>query len=103
MVKVKIRIGARGITVNRDPAQVPKHKPNELISWTISTPGWRFTRDGIVIHWNLNQFTARGSDHRQEFHWRSRNTNKLRYEYTINVTNGKTCATRDPGIKNGGR
>lgn len=103
MIPVRITIDGSGIKAVPDPVPVLKGKKNERISWRIATPGWKFTRDGIVIHWNLNQFTARGSDNSREFHWHSRNTKKKHYEYTINVTNGTTKASRDPGIKNGGR
>jgi hypothetical protein len=103
MADVAIRIGANGITVDKDPVVIRKHAPPEKISWTIKTPGWKFTGNGIVIHLNLNQFTARGSKHKQEFHWTSRNSRRKTYKYTINVTNGETTTSRDPGIKNGGR
>jgi hypothetical protein len=103
MIPVRITINENGIKSVPDPVPVLRGKTNERISWRIATPGWRFTSDGIVIHANLNQFTARGSDNSREFHWKSRNTKKKRYEYTINVTNGATFASLDPGIRNGGR
>lgn len=103
MIPVRITIDGNGIKAVPDPVPVLKGKRNEKISWRIVTPGWKFTRRGIVIHWNLNQFVGHGSDNSREFHWNSRNTKRKRYEYTINVTNGSTHAWLDPGIKNGGR
>ena len=100
---VTITIDEAGINADPPTVKIKKGARHEKITWTIATSGWKFTRDGIVIHGNFNQFTGRGSDHRREFHWNSRNSNTNRYEYTINVTNGTTTATRDPGIKNGGQ
>jgi hypothetical protein len=103
MVDVVITIDEKGITAKPDPVRVPKRHPDVPICWTIATPGWSFTDDGIVIHWNLNQFTARKRKSGKVFCWRSRNTNTKTYKYTINVVNGATQASCDPGIKNGGR
>ena len=103
MQPVKIKIGAKGIIVEPPLVKIPKKAVDEIIEWTISTPGWKFTEDGVVIHWNFNQFKNRKGSKNQKFNWTSRNTNTGRYEYTIKVTNGTTVASRDPGIKNGGR
>jgi len=101
-ITVKITIDSRGITANPRRVVVPKDQRKVPIRWRIRTRGWKFTDDGIVIHQNHNQFVARRREESQVFHWQSRNTDRKLYEYTINVTNGTTTATRDPGIKNGG-
>jgi len=101
-VWVDITIDSRGIIATPDPVPVAKGDRDVPIRWRIKTRGWRFTEDGIVIHENHNQFVARRREESQVFHWRSRNSRKQRYEYTINITNGTTTASRDPGIKNGG-
>jgi hypothetical protein len=102
-VTVKITIDSRGIIATPDPVPVARGERNVPIRWRIKTRGWRFTEDGIVIHKNHNQFVARRREESQVFHWKSRNTDRKLYEYTINVTNGTTTASRDPGIKNGGK
>ncbi len=103
MAIVNIIVNSAGISVDLDPVSVPRGQRDVPIRWRIRTRGWQFTDDGIVIHGNRNQFVARRREGSQVFHWRSRNSRKQRYEYTINITNGRTTATRDPGIKNGGR
>lgn len=103
MAQVLITINDHGITVDQDPVEIPQGAVDEPIDWTIATPGWNFTDNGIVIHWNFFQFKERRGQKDRHFHWKSRNTKKDCYEYTINVTNGTTYATRDPGIRNGGR
>jgi hypothetical protein len=100
---VVITVTSHGIIATPHTVRLRKGEPNVPIRWRIGTRGWKFTDDGIVIHRNHSQFVARRREESQVFHWQSRNTDRKRYEYTINVTNGTTTATRDPGIKNGGR
>lgn len=102
-IVVKITVDSRGIIARPHRVIVPKGQCSVPIRWRIGTRGWKFTDQGIVIHRNRNQFLARRREESRVFHWQSRNTNRKLYEYTINVTNGKTTATRDPGIKNGGK
>jgi hypothetical protein len=102
--EVVIGVTSDGIVVAPDPVDVPRKSHDVSIYWTICTPGWEFTDEGIVIHENRSQFIEprREGKDRNGFHWKSRNTHKKLYKYTINVTNGTTTASRDPGIKNGG-
>jgi hypothetical protein len=100
---VNVTVTNRGIVATPDPVPVRRGERNVPIRWRIKTRGWQFTADGIVIHNNHNQFVARRREGSQVFHWQSRNSRKQRYEYTINITNGTTTASRDPGIKNGGK
>lgn len=102
-ILVKITVNSRGIIARPHRVIVPREQRKVPIRWRISTRGWKFTDEGIVIHRNRSQFVARRREESQVFHWQSRNTDRKLYEYTINVTNGTTTATRDPGIKNGGR
>ncbi len=104
MKSVTITIGNRGIKVSKNLIKVEKGEQDEPISWTIDTPGWKFTKHGIVIHRNITAFHHPGSSNSgTEFHWTSQNTYEHTYKYTVNVTNGTTQATLDPGIKNGGK
>ena len=103
MPTVDITVTSRGIVARPDLVRLPKSAEAVSIRWRIGTRGWKFTDNGIVIHRNHNQFVARRHEGSQVFHWQSRNTDRRRYKYTVNVTNGTTTATRDPGIQNGGR
>ena len=104
MKRVNITIDKKGIRRFQGPVPVQRGEKDEMISWTIDTPGWKFTRHGIVIHRNINAFHRPGSNNDgTEFHWTSRNSYENTYKYTVNVTNSTTQATRDPGIKNGGK
>ncbi|MGA0611715.1 hypothetical protein [Caldimonas sp. KR1-144] len=81
-------------------------KPKDVkIRWVLSTPGWEFTENGIVIDDSSSQFsdpkrTAGGS----EFQWKDKNDDSRRYKYDVNVqatdTLGRTLSL-DPTINNG--
>ena len=101
---VTITVTKAGIIAQPDPVRVPRKKRNVLIRWRIETRGWKFAPHGITIKKNYNQFhSRRRHEGARAFHWFDRNTKKEYYKYTVNVTNGRTTASRDPGIGNGGQ
>ena len=103
IIKVDVTFGADGIKADPDPVQVKKGTRPD-IKWHIKTPGWKFPANGIAIDDNANVFINPGREKEYKvFRWTDLNPERQRYTYRINLTNGKTYASRDPGIGNGGR
>ncbi|MGA0611716.1 hypothetical protein [Caldimonas sp. KR1-144] len=81
-------------------------KPKDVkIRWILSTPGWEFTANGIVIEnpspqFSESQRTASGS----EFQWKDKNDDSKTYKYDVNVQaagGSGPVISLDPTINNG--
>ena len=76
---------------------------NVTIQWNLTTPGWTFPDDGIVIENNNGEFTQlRPIAGGTKFIAVDANNNGVRYKYDINVTNGQARLSVDPYIQNQG-
>ena len=63
----------------------PKGKPATLV-WTLATPGYVFTSNGIAITGNNGQFSNPApSSGNTVFSWQDANTDALEYAYNIAV------------------
>ncbi|HEX4857373.1 MAG TPA: hypothetical protein VFV17_00050 [Usitatibacteraceae bacterium] len=83
-------------------------KPNgaRKIVWTVTTSGWEFATNGIVIDDNnYNQFSNSSLyANNQKFSWDDANTDTRLYKYTVNVQpvgQPTLGASLDPQIQNG--
>lgn len=99
-VSVSVVNGA--IVCSPDTLPVGDHK-NVNIKWTITTPGWTFTHDGIVIDNNDGEFEelrieATGTVAHEVDH----DDNSTLYKYSVTITDGTHELTVDPAIQNGG-
>lgn len=73
-----------------------------VIQWNLTTAGWTFPADGIVIDNNNGEFTQlRPIAGGAKFLGVDANNNSTLYKYTINVTNGQQRLSEDPYIQNG--
>lgn len=83
-----------------------KPQGQKKIVWTVTTPGWEFATNGIVITNNVyGQFSdATLFGNNQKFSWDDANTDTRSYKYTVNVQpvgQPTLGASLDPTIQNG--
>lgn len=100
---VTVTVVNGAIVLNPDPLVVGSDH-NLTLTWTLATPGWTFTQDGIHVDDDADgEFGApqQSADHR-----RITDTDKdddvKDYKYEVSVTNGTDVVTIDPTIHNGG-
>lgn len=85
--------------VSTDPIVVAKgNKP--VMRWTLATPGWTFTGDGIDIRKAGAEFEGKLKESGTSFKWKNRNSKADRYKYDIVATDGKQTCRYDPWIVN---
>ena len=98
-----VTIANNVISVTPDPVPAGNGQ-NVNIHWSISTDGWTFPSNGIVIANGTGVFSdPEVKDNGKTFKWKDKNDNNLSYKYTINVTNGTTPLSKDPTIQNQGQ
>ena len=102
MADATVTVANNIVSVTPDP--LPAGPGNNVnLHWNISTNGWTFPSNGIVITNPGDQFSdAQVLNNGRQFKWKDKNTNSVRYKYTINVTNGSTTLSLDPTIENQG-
>jgi hypothetical protein len=102
MSEVNVSVVNNNIVVDPPTLNMAGRGPNAQIQWNLTTPGWTFPSNGIVIDNNNGEFTqlrpiAGGS----KFLGVDANNNATLYKYMINVTNGQEQLSLDPYIQNG--
>lgn len=102
MPEVNVSVVNNQISVDPATLSMVGRGPNAQIQWNITTPGWTFPSNGIVIDNNNGEFTqlrpiAGGS----KFLAVDANSNSILYKYIINLTNGQDQLSLDPYIQNG--
>jgi len=101
MSKVEVSVVNGAIQVDRENLSMVGKGRNKPIHWNLTTPGWYFPVDGIVINNNEGEFTELSpGDEGRKFKCVDRNNDGKTYKYDINVTNGKIRLTLDPTIQN---
>jgi hypothetical protein len=83
-----------GITVEPDNVSVDEAKN---MRWTIVTPGYEFTANGIMFFPPNPQFEYRHNPRPNEFHVHNRKDQPGDYYYFVNV---KGCLPADPWVHN---
>ena len=98
-IQATVSIANNVISVTPDPLPVSGNNIN--IHWDISTPGWTFPSNGIVITNPGSEFEdPEVQNNGNRFKWKDKNSSAGNYKYAINVTNGSTPLTFDPTIIN---
>ena len=101
MSKVEVSVIDGKVTVDRENLSMVGKGRNARIHWKLTTPGWSFPADGIVIDDNEGEFTKlEPAEQGKKFWCVDRNSDGKAYKYTINVSDGKTRLTLDPVIQN---
>ena len=90
------------IVLSPDPLAVGDGH-NVLLTWTITTPGWTFAEDAVVIDGNHGEFFDQEvSADRRVAHETDKDDNAQNYKYSVSLTDGTNMITVDPAIQNGG-
>jgi len=85
--------------VSTEPIVVAKgNKP--VLRWTLVTPGWIFTKEGIDIKKHGTEFEGKAKESGASFKWKNKNTKPGEYKYNISVTDGNQVCTYDPTVVN---
>ena len=85
--------------LSTDPIVVAKgNKP--VLRWTLVTPGWIFTKEGIDIKKHGTEFEGKAKESGASFKWKNKNTKPGEYKYNISVTDGNQVCTYDPTVVN---
>ena len=102
MADATVTVANNVVSVTPDP--LPAGPGNNVnLHWNLSTNGWTFPSNGIVITNPGDQFSdSQVLNNGKQFKWKDKNTNGVKYKYTINVTNGATTLSLDPTIENQG-
>ena len=102
-IQATVTITNGAIAVAPDPLPAGK-TANQVLEWTITTPGWTFPDNGIVVNSDPGgQFSNPGATgNGRKFTLHDKNTDSNRYKYTVNVTNGSQNLNQDPIIVNEG-
>jgi hypothetical protein len=87
------------IQVTPDPIVVAKGA-RPVMRWTLATPGWSFTDNGIDILKHGGEFDGKAKESGTAFKWNNKNKLPGKYKYDVNVTDGKQACRLDPTIVN---
>lgn len=100
-IDIKVTEGASPCaTATPDSLAVFKGNKNDDIKWSISTPGWKFTQNGIEFATNT-QFSGNAGGNTNNYQWKDANTDTNTYKYKIHVVNGDKKCDADPSVVNG--
>lgn len=98
-IQATVSITNNVISVTPDP--LPVRGSNVEVHWDISTAGWTFPSNGIVIKNPGSEFSdPEVKNNGNRFKWKDKNASVGTYKYAINVTNGTTPLSLDPTITN---
>lgn len=102
MPEVNVSVVNNQISVDPPTLPMSGRGPNVQIQWNLTTPGWTFPSNGIVIDNNDGQFTQlRPTAGGTKFLAVDANNNSTLYKYMVNLTNGQDQLSLDPYIQNG--
>lgn len=102
MSQIEVTVQGGEVRVSVEKLKMGKQK-DATIKWKLTTGGWTFPRDGIVIHDGDGQFSNyQVSDKGTMFSVVDANTNTHDYKYDVKVTDGKQVIVLDPTISNEG-
>ena len=92
-------------TISLMPSDIDVFGHNVQIHWDISSSGYTFPADGIVIKdsYPQGEFSDPRSPNPTKFIWNDKNSFAKTYAYGVKVMRGSTaCPPLDPGIINHG-
>jgi hypothetical protein len=102
--KVTVSVAGNVVSVDTDKLHMAGKGGNAPIEWEMTTAGWTFPSNGIVIEGNDGQFTElQPHDQGRKFKCVDKNDDGRTYKYDVNVTDGKVTLTLDPTIENESR